>query len=643
MPASIRLEGRVRTRRNLWWPVLAAFCLASVALAAGTATKESAMSLPHTRQLIAEKKPVRVVLYGDSISEVKPGWNGGAKTPEANWGAVLVNRLQEAYPDSAFSIHHFAIGGQNSYEGLGRLDGLGPFKPDLVLVAFGANDCCHHYLIPEETTLALATLATEIGTRFGADVVLVGTGGDNPVKPFFRHLDETLQAQQAAAAEAKVPFVDMRAAVLKATENGKRWAEFHFNEENCHPTNKGHEVWAAAALGVIRQQLDTESGDAPVVRRITGRSFPSVFQAWNPADNLKGEDPLVTAARHDLVFNGAEFYKLKWNHEYQGLATDFTPESIRQGLELRKSLLKLNPNMVLILEIRYRDAWGSTAPKNIPEERKKHWRGFLPDNHKWWKRDAAGKLVMGWEEGGFIQLDFANPDYRAQVARQCEAAVKSGVVDGIMLDWWGDDEDRLALVTAIRKQIGEDGLILVNSNDRQIPRTAPFVNGLFMECYRSKTAEDWKRIEDTLAWAEKNLREPRINCLESWYQQSRKDLNLMRATTTLALTTSDGYCLFSDPNPLPTPDHLHDWYPFWNRSLGRPVAKGTRGPDGTIRRTFEKGTVVYNPFYNRAVNLTFDTEMTRLSSGRRGRQHDLPPADGDIFLREVGPTQEMTP
>jgi len=221
-------------------------------LAAGNEAKESAMSLPRIRQLIAQKKPVRVVLYGDSISEVKKGWNGGAKTPEANWGAALVKKLGQAYPGSAFSIHHFAIGGQNSYEGLGRLDYLETLKPDLVLVAFGANDCCHHFLIPEETRLALATLATEVSKRFGADVVLVSTGGDNPLKPFFRHLDETLEAQKAAAAEAKVPFVDMRAALLAATETGKRWAEFHLAEDNCHPNDAGHRVWAEAALRVIR-------------------------------------------------------------------------------------------------------------------------------------------------------------------------------------------------------------------------------------------------------------------------------------------------------------------------------------------------------------------------------------------------------
>lgn len=243
-------------RKRCLLAALATFCLASGALAADNPVKEPSMSLLSTRQLIAEKKPVRVVLYGDSISEVKKGWNGGAKTPEANWGAVLVEKLGEAYPDSAFSIHHFAIGGQNSYEGLGRLDWLEPFKPDLVLVAFGANDCAYHFLQPEETKLALTTLARGIRQRFGADVILVNTGGDNPLKPFFRHLDETLAAQREAASEAKVPFVDMRAAILAATENGTRWAEFHINAENCHPTDKGHEVWAATALRVIQASLD---------------------------------------------------------------------------------------------------------------------------------------------------------------------------------------------------------------------------------------------------------------------------------------------------------------------------------------------------------------------------------------------------
>jgi hypothetical protein len=344
--------------------------------------------------------------------------------------------------------------------------------------------------------------------------------------------------------------------------------------------------------------------------------FPSVFQAWNPADNLPNEDHWTTLARHDLVFHAPSFFGLQWNASTLGTATGFTPESIAAARALRQRLLAKNPHLVLIAEIRYRD-----AP-----------RSYLPSDSPWWKRDRDGKFVLGWEEGGYILLDLANPEFQAQVAKQAQAAVQSGVFDGVMLDWWQDDPDRLALIKKVRAAIGNDALILCNANDHTTPLTAPYVNGYFMECYRSKTAEDWQRIAETLAWAETHLRAPRIDCLETWYHTSRQDLDLMRATTALSLTTSNGYCLFSDPNPLPTPDHLHDWYPFWDKSLGVPSAPGAKFPDGTIRRVFTQGTVVYNPLGNALCTLTFPEERRSLATGLTSRTHTLHAPDGDIFL-----------
>ena len=307
----------------------------------------------------------------------------------------------------------------------------------------------------------------------------------------------------------------------------------------------------------------------PLAQRIADRAFPSVFQAWSPADNLKGEDRFVTMARHDLVFHSApSFLNLAWKEASAGLGTEFTTESVGRAKIIRDKMRALNPNQIFLSEVRYRDAWDA----------------YLPADHKWWKRKPDGQRVPGWEEGKFYILDFQNAEFRAHVARQCKAIVETGLADGVMLDWWEDDEDRLALIKAIREAIGEQALILVNANDRQIPRTAQFINGVFMECYRSKSADDWARIETTLAWAEEHLRQPRINCVETWYEKSRQDLNRMRATTTLSLTRSDGYCLFSDPNELPSPDHLHDWYPFWDKSLGKATGKGKLRPDGAWER-----------------------------------------------------------
>ncbi len=127
----------------------------------------------------------------------------------------------------------------------------------------------------------------------------------------------------------------------------------------------------------------------------------------------------------------------------------------------RQKLLTLNPNLVLIAEIRYRDAHKS----------------YLPEGHKWWLRNEEGQVVPGWDEGGYFCLDFHNPEFRNQVARQAKAAVDSGAVDGVMLDWWSDDASRLALIQEMRQAIGDKALILANANDRRTPQTAPYING----------------------------------------------------------------------------------------------------------------------------------------------------------------------
>lgn len=108
----------------------------------------------------------------------------------------------------------------------------------------------------------------------------------------------------------------------------------------------------------------------------------------------------------------------------------------------------------------------------------------------------------------------------------------------------------------------------------------------------------------------------------------------MRATTTLALTHSDGYCLFSDPNPLPTGDHRHNWYPFWNNSLGQPAAKGKKRSDGSWWRECDNGTVVYNPMGNEEITVTFDGPRISVATGKTATEHQLQSPDGDIYLRQ---------
>ena len=381
--------------------------------------------------------------------------------------------------------------------------------------------------------------------------------------------------------------------------------------------------WVITTLLIVSQALGLDSNGVavlgkPVAERIADRDFPSVFQAWGRVQNLRNVTILEGIAKHDLMWNVISECGLRWDKHPRGLAEGFEAFSIQAARRERADLLKLNPNLIMIAEIRYRDAHPN----------------FLPQGHKWWMRDENGRLVKGWEEGQFLQLDYRSAEYRRHVARRARAVIDTGVADGILLDWWQDDEHRLALIEEIRTAIGDDPLVIVNSNDRIAPRTAPYINGFFMECYRSSSAEDWQRITRTLTWAEQNLRPPRVNCVEVWFHNSRQDLNLMRAVTTLTLTHSDGYCLFGDPNPLPTPDHRHDWYRFWDTDLGKPLGKSVLREDGATQRDFTNGTVVYNPLGSRPVELTFEEERASQATYIGSKHHVLAGGDGDIYLRK---------
>jgi Hypothetical glycosyl hydrolase family 15 len=402
----------------------------------------------------------------------------------------------------------------------------------------------------------------------------------------------------------------------------------------------GHFLNVLGVAGALLVQAFAPSHASPttVAERVAERRFPSVFQAWNPADNLGAEPAIDAAARHDLLWNLPEYFGLRWNSPYRLLGDGFVDGTPENALKMRAGLLERNPSMVLLAELRYHDSPDSD----------------LPASSSWWQRDSAGQRVLGWAEGDHYLLDWHNSALRAQIAHQAQALVRSGVVDGIFLDWWGaqadDDPDRLSLLQEVRDAIGPDALILINSNWTIPERSAPYVNGLYMETAIPRTtdeAAEWRQATETLLWAEANLRKPTLNAFETWTcsaeppfavpctDDARNALNRMRATTTLALTYSNGYALFADANGLPTPDHLHNWYPFWDQSLGRAVGGAVRRSDGAVQREFEQGTAVYNAIDNSAVEVKFDAPRRSAATGQVASSFTLAAFDGDLYLTDV--------
>ena len=401
--------------------------------------------------------------------------------------------------------------------------------------------------------------------------------------------------------------------------------------------------------------------------RIENREYPSVFSAWANIINLPSLSWRERMAYHDLRWSGLLF-DLQWLPTPEGLKTFLHVESAK---EQRDDMLSLNPNMLSIVALNYQAA----NP------------GEYPDDWPYWVRDESGKIILveGYET---LLIDFTYPEYQDYLVRQAVEFAKCGLFDGILFDWWRDEwnyrkdaryyasdvhEAAITLLRRIREgvdAIRDDFLIIVNSNDTKVPRSAPYVNGIFMETISPYPYEKVVKIESTLLWAEQNLRSPQINCLEGWAIKSEpldspRNQQWMRLFTTMGLTHSDGYVNFV-AGLLETHthlyeiweghseahaegighDHIHDhyWYPFYDAPLGRPMGGDeTKGVlyetpkgvpiEGLFIREFTNGWAVYNRS-GREQQIELLEEVSGVASGVEDqRVHVLPDLDGEIYLK----------
>ena len=218
------------------------------------------------------------------------------------------------------------------------------------------------------------------------------------------------------------------------------------------------------------------------------------------------------------------------------------------------------------------------------------------------------------------------------------------------------------ILNRVRARVRDDFLILANANRTKLTAYTEYINGTFMETTYDYATEythgGLAEIESTLLWSEENLREPRINCLEgegigSEAPDSPANKQRMRLFTTLTLTHSDGYVLYTngrtgypvldpfDPLYPREPGHIHFWYPFWEADLGQPVGtKAQRYKDipGLFIREFTNGWAVYNRS-GAAQTITLPASATPVSNrgnNAASQTHLLPDLDGEIYLK--GPT-----
>ncbi len=393
--------------------------------------------------------------------------------------------------------------------------------------------------------------------------------------------------------------------------------------------------------------------------RLADRIRPSTFAAfvlgawgttiYTPALNLPQtdvyEEGLQRLGLYDLYFVGASYH--------ENLNGSWRLEINEKYSEVFRDVQTYNDNMIFLAGILMRGA---------------NYRD-LPADYPYWLRDVNGKRVQDSDYPDTYLLDFTQEGMQQDMIEQAVTVSESGLFDGIFFDWWhengviladskttwgiGEDDGyrgftaeqtaRDKILKGIRERVPDDFLILVNTNRNKIPRTSWGINGTFMETGRDHefgfpdgyTHEGIEQIEDTLRWSEKNMRYPQINCLEGWGNpkelpdspQNRKN---MRLFTTMHLTHSDGFVLYTDGV-----QHDHYWYPFWDTELGKPVSKKSvpyEETEGLYIREFTNGWAVYNRS-GKAQEISLPIQTTGVASGITSFKHTVPDLDGEMYLK----------
>ena len=409
-----------------------------------------------------------------------------------------------------------------------------------------------------------------------------------------------------------------------------------------------------------------EIARGPIQPRIENRELPSVFQACQDIINLPKLSWEERLAYHDLFFC-RETFGWTWTPTPDG--NQILRGDREEATRITDKMRAQNPNLLLLLSIEYYAA---------------NYNEFPEDSPYFFKDESGNRVITSWDQ---IVLDFTHPAVQEMIIQKAIEAAKCGVFDGIAIDHWTKghsfqgyrtlQEEHIArdrIIEGIREAVDDDFLILVTTTDTTIPRHAEYINGLFME-----TTEDYEggytyaglsHIENTLLWAEKNLREPKVNCLagrgvRSQPLDSRRNQQWMRLWTAMSLTHSDGYVMLtlgSDLNHSHTyeiwPGHAnehaqgnrhshqnsHYWYRFWDAPLGQPIGGDeTKGQfyedrEGLFIREFTNGWAVYNRS-GTAQEIELPQEVSGWSSGvAHQRRHTLADLDGEIYLKSEMPS-----
>jgi lysophospholipase L1-like esterase len=223
-------------------------------------------------------RPACIAFLGDSVTqgcfELYQTSDSTLETyfdQSSAYHAYLKQRLAEIFPASPVVIVNAGISGDNATQALGRLErDVLSFKPDLVVVCFGLNDCTSGINGIETYRNSMARIIASV-KETGAEVIVmtpcnmadhvsIHVKNEQHRYPFVAKcvegitsftndgvLDRYVEVARAVAKEAGVPVCDAYARWKRLSELGADTTELLANKAN-HPSREMNKMFSDLLL-----------------------------------------------------------------------------------------------------------------------------------------------------------------------------------------------------------------------------------------------------------------------------------------------------------------------------------------------------------------------------------------------------------
>lgn len=227
--------------------------------------------LPRTSQKLANKEPLKIVFYGDSITcgydasglndtviqwqdntEIQAVINRAPYMP--SWAEMVTAKLRQSYGYEEITKVNRASGGTGTYWGKNSAATLiNPQKPDLVVIGFGMNQPAN--LKDEFKADILAIIQAIRKENPETEFLLISTMMPNTdAVQFKKHKlaqqEEALYALQEELSDVGIGVVPVHSVFASMTENGKKFLDFTSNNIN-HPNDFAVRVYAQLILAAL--------------------------------------------------------------------------------------------------------------------------------------------------------------------------------------------------------------------------------------------------------------------------------------------------------------------------------------------------------------------------------------------------------